>query len=394
LSAEVLLGFVGDLRVDRDDNRDVFARVAEILRTPDIVFGNLECAYTDDPRPLSGAPAVISSPARNLDAYFGQGFSVMSLANNHILDVGAEAMLETRRRLRANGIRTCGVGESLADARAPVIIERNGVRIAFLAYASVFPVGHEAGTDRPGLVPVRAYSYWREPYAAYHAPGMLPMVATVPDQSDLAGLAEDIERARQCADVVVTSFHWGDQTSPFHLTDHETRTARYCIDHGAHLVVGHHHHEIRGMEWYKGRPILYGLGHFVFDLRWEWSAEAARSFSESQIGRHYRRIQYAAGPQQDWPLLPFPEASRMTLVAWAAARKQGISAIGFLPCMLRPDGSVQPFACDSSEGQEVVDYFRRCNETQGLNGRAVASSVTLGGLQTLAVVPSIRADWQ
>jgi poly-gamma-glutamate capsule biosynthesis protein CapA/YwtB (metallophosphatase superfamily) len=386
--SRVLMGFVGDVRVDRDDPRDVFSSVAEVLKAPDILFANLECAYTDDPRPLSGAPAVISSPARSLDAYFGHGFDVMSLANNHILDVGPDAMLETRQRLRANGIETCGAGESLHDAREPAIVERNGLKIAYLAYASIFPMGHEAGAAKPGLVPMRAYSYWREPYAAYHAPGMLPMVATVPDASDLTRLAEDIERARERADLVVTSFHWGDQTCSFHLTDHETRTARYCIDQGAHLVVGHHHHEIRGMEWYKGRPILYGLGHFVFDLRWEWSEEAARNFSESEVGRHYRRIQYTAGPRQGWPLLPFPEASRMTVVAWASAGKEGISDIGFLPCGLRADGSVQPFFWDSSEGRQVVDFVRRCNETQGLNGRLVASSVELGGLKTLGVVPS------
>ena len=388
LTDPLLLGFVGDLRVDRGDPRGIFASVSEVLKTPDILFGNLECAYTDEPRPVPGAPAVISSPARNLDAYFGQGFHVMSLANNHILDVGAEAMLETQRGMRANGIETCGAGESLADARKPAIIERGGLKVAYLGYASIFPIGHEAGATKPGLVPMRAYNFWREPYAAYHAPGMLPMVATVTDELDLARLAEDIERARECADLVVTSFHWGDQTCSFHLTDHETRTARYCIDRGAHLVVGHHHHEIRGMEWYRGRPILYGLGHFVFDLHWEWSETAVQSFSESPIGRHYRRLGYAAGPRQGWPLLPFPEASRMTLVAWATATREGISNIGFLPCRLRSDGSVQPLACDSSEAQEVIEFLRRCNETQELSGKLVASRVQLGGLTTMGVIPS------
>src|SRR5207244_1166869 len=144
------------------------------------------------------------------------------------------------------------------------------LRIAFLAYASVFPIGFQARAHTPGLAPMRAYNAWREQFPTYYYPGIAPVITTVPDQGDLARLDEDIQCARERADVVVASFHWGDYSCPFRLTDHETRTARHCIDHGAHMVVGHHHHALRGMEWYQGRPILYGLGHFVFDFRLKW----------------------------------------------------------------------------------------------------------------------------
>jgi poly-gamma-glutamate synthesis protein (capsule biosynthesis protein) len=379
---------VGDVLVNRHIPHEVFREVREILQAPQILFANLEAAYTDFPRPAPGAPAVVSAPASNLDVFSDVGFNVMSLANNHILDVGAAAMLETRARLRARGVQTCGAGESLADAHRPAILEAGGLRIAFLAYASIFPVGHEAQADKPGLASLRAYNKWWGPYPNYHAPGMLPLVATTPDPEDLERLADDIRFAREQADLVVTSFHWGDQTCPFHLTDHETRTARFCVDHGVQMVIGHHHHALRGIEWYKGKPILYGLGHFAFDFPMEWSEPLAAQFSSSEIGRHYRRIQYGAGPRRGWPLLPFPEDARMTMVCWASANKGGVSAISVIPCRLDASGVIHPVRLDSPEGREFLAYLHQCNETQDLHSSIVSEgSPAVAGFATLRVVP-------
>jgi hypothetical protein len=350
--SKVLLGFVGDVLVHREDPPEVFREVREILKVPDILFANLESACTDDPQPLSGAPSVVSAPAHNLDVYAPVGFKVMSLANNAIMEAG-------------------------------------GLRVAFLAYACMFPIGHEARSNAPGLAPMRAYNYYREPFQAYHQPGTCPIVTTVPDLSDLEYLTEDIHRARARADIVITSFHWGDQTTFFHLTDHETRTARHCIDEGAHMVVGHHHHALRGMEWYKGKPILYGLNHFVFDLRWDWSEEGVKRFRESEIARYYKRMGYQAGPREGWPLLPFPEEARLTVLAWATADTDGISDIGFLPCRLSADGLVHPLRRGSPAGDEVVRYLQKCNETQNLKGSIVsAGALRIGEFDTLRVIPN------
>src|SRR5919197_5108966 len=101
------MGFVGDVLVNRDNPADPFREVRGILRAPEILFGNLEGAYTDHPHPAPGLSALISGCARNLDVYPDVGFGAMSLANNHILDVGCEAMLENRSRLLAQGIQPC-----------------------------------------------------------------------------------------------------------------------------------------------------------------------------------------------------------------------------------------------------------------------------------------------
>jgi poly-gamma-glutamate synthesis protein (capsule biosynthesis protein) len=385
--ANVLMGFVGDLLINRDNPSEVFRHVRPVLEAPDLLFGNLEGAYTDHPHPAPGLSAMISGRARNLDVYSEMGFDVMSLANNHILDVGSEAMLENRARLRAQGVATCGAGESIADARAPAILEAQGLTIAILGYATIFPWGFEAYQNIPGLVPVRAYDVWRPPMPRIHMPGALPISSTLPDQTDLAHLVEDIRRARERADLVITTFHWGDQTRPFHLTDHEIRTARYCIDNGADMVVGHHHHAIRGMEWYRGKPIMYGLGHFIFDFVLGMTTEELQKFLLELSPDGFWNTSYVVAPREGWPWLPMHEDTRMTMLAWASADRDGVSDIGFLPCKLCPDGSVRPLELGTPESDELLRYFEKCNTTQRLNGRAVAeSSRALAGFQTVRVV--------
>ena len=379
----VLLGFVGDVLVHREHPKEVFSDVRDVLKVPQILFANLEGAYTDHPHPPPGTPTVVGPPAHNLDVFAEVGFRVVSLANNHILDAGREAMLETRARLRARGVETCGAGDCLADAREPAIVEADGLRVAFLAYASMFPMGYEARSNAPGLAPVRAYNIWRELSPGVYRPGVQPFVTTVQDEADQANLAQDIRRARDSSDLVVASFHWGDYLRPFHLTDHERRTARYCIDQGVDIVVGHHHHALRGMEWYQGKPIMYGLGHFVFDLRFEPNEEIKQRISELNPSD----LSYLAAPREGWPLLPFHEDTRMTLMAWVTATRKGIADMGFLPCRLTPDGLVHPLRVGSPEGNQVVDYMDKCHKTQGLKSRMVSEkAIQLAGFETLRVI--------
>jgi len=373
--SELLIGMVGDLLINRDEPDEVFAATGDLLRAPDVLFGNLEGAYTDAPSCAPGTTAVISGKARNLDAYARAGFNVVSLANNHILDVGSEAMLENRRRLNAQGVATCGAGENLAAARAPAIVEAKDLRIAVLGYASIFPFGYEAYEHIPGLAPIRAYDLWRPAIANIHQPGAAPAASTVPDDGDMARLTEDLHKARGDCDLLIATFHWGIQGRPYHLTDHERRTARFAIDNGADMVVGHHHHTIRGMEWYKGKPILYGLGHFIFDFVLDVTKEEyERQLKEFGADSAWESP-YVTGPRDGWPYLPMHADMRMSMLAWAQASREGVHAIGFLPCRLAPDGVVHPLAPGSDEWDELKAYFDTANASQRLNGRAVHDPV-------------------
>lgn len=230
---------------------------------------------------------------------------------------------------------------------------------------------------------MRAHNVFMNGYDNYHAPGCEPRVKTVPYEEDVANLREDIANARQQADFVIASFRWGDFMKPFHLTDHEIRTARFYIDEGADLVAGHHH-VLRGMEWYEGKPILYGLGHFAFDLRMEIPPDLLKMVGGSGEDPDF----YGVAPREGWTLLPLYAESRMTLMAWANVKDGGIAGIGFVPCMLRPDGLVYPVYPDSPEGKAVVAYVKKGCDSQNLNTRVVPAEIELGGCPGMQVVPA------
>jgi poly-gamma-glutamate synthesis protein (capsule biosynthesis protein) len=381
-NAEMLLGFVGDVMVDRDDPDDVFSEVRDLLKGPDILFANLESPYSENPGMAVTAGVILAPMPHNMDAFAKAGFHVMSAANNHIVDAGHATLLEVLARLKSQGIATCGAGANLEEAHHPAVLERGGQKVGFLAYASVFPHGYQARSTVPGLAPLRAYNHFHEMDAEFYAPGALPRVETLPDPDDHKRLTEDIEALRSRVDLVVTSFHWGDFFRPYVVTDHERRAARLSIDHGASLVLGHHHHTLRGIEWYKNRPIFYGLGHFVFDFRLTMTAELETYFSQLEPDSH------AVAPRPGWPLLPLHPDSQMTLLGWARMQHGAIVDVGFVPCRLRPDGRIAAVAPDSSEGREVINYVDLCNRSQKLNGKIVSEGApVIGSCKSVRVVP-------
>ncbi len=380
---DALLGFVGDLLVDREWPAGAFMPVLEMIGEPDLLFGNLEGPYSDNPQTVPNSPIQLAPAAYNLDVFKQVGFDVLSLANNHIVDAGHEALLDTLERLREQGVATCGAGRDLDEARKPAIVEANGMKIAYLAYASVMPIGYQARPGVPGLAPLRAYNHYYE-YDGYYLPGAQPRITTIPEPGDHENLKADIAAAKELADLVVTSFHWGDFMRPFHLTDHEVRTARLCIDEGADIVAGHHQHILRGMEWYRGKPIFYGLGHFVFDIRLEKSPNLLASMTELDDSSDF----YGVAPRKGWPLMPLHREARMTAMAWVNVANSGIAEFGFVPCRLNPEGVVRAVDPDSDQGREIIAYVDKGCTSQNINGRVDTSSfVNIGGQRGVRIIP-------
>jgi hypothetical protein len=232
---------IGD-RIVSDGPEVVFAGVQPALDVADIFVANLECVISDQ-----GTPALKSfafqAPPEAAAALSAGGVDLVALANNHSLDYGVEALADMLPRLRALGIETVGAGADGEAARAPVILERNGLRVAFLGYVDVPIEGRtgfdtrswEAGPDQPGLA-------WADP----------------------AQMQFDIASARLKADVVVVVMHFGLEGRR-DVTDEQQALARGAIDAGAALVLGAHAHVLQPVEAYNDGLIVYGLGNFVFD---------------------------------------------------------------------------------------------------------------------------------
>ena len=157
------------------------------------------------------------------------GFDVVSVASNHAMDWGADAMLDTIGVLRDKGIQTIGAGRNLEDARQPAIIERNKVRVAFLAYCSVLNEGYAAAPSTPGVAPLRARTHY-EP-VDYQA-GVPPRVVTVPYEEDLRAMVDDITAAKKSAHIVVLSLHWGVHFVPRVIADYQRIAADAAVNAG------------------------------------------------------------------------------------------------------------------------------------------------------------------
>jgi len=239
---EVTISAVGDIMLsgsarpvlEQHGYAHAFAATRTLLAGSDIVVGNLEAPITNAGNEFTGKRFRFRAPLAVAPALRQAGFSVLTLANNHILDFGAAGLADTLGSLKGSSIRFCGAGSSLEQARAPAIIETQGKRIAFLAYSLTYPAEFFAGPKRAGT-----------------APGYTPLVTA------------DVRAARKIADYVVVSFHWGRELAG-RPQPYQTRIAHQAIDAGADLILGHHPHVLQGIERYRDGVIFYSLGNFAF----------------------------------------------------------------------------------------------------------------------------------
>jgi poly-gamma-glutamate synthesis protein (capsule biosynthesis protein) len=167
------------------------------------------------------------------------------------------------------GVIYGGGGRNLTEARKPAIIERNGVRVAFVCRVSVCPPDAGATAERAGLALFRVSTAYEPRPRLFEVPGTAPIIHTIPNGADKELLVEDIKAAREQADVVIVSWHWG--VSPASggtgaLVGYQTEMGHYAIDNGADMVIGHHPHMLQPIEVYKGRVIAYSLGNYCHDM--------------------------------------------------------------------------------------------------------------------------------
>lgn len=237
---------IGKLAANKADDTFPFVTTAEVLRSADIAFANLESPISS--RGIqSGNKYSFRADPQTVDGLVAAGFDVVSVANNHIWDYSEDAFSDTLSVLKKNGIMPVGGGETHSEAHAPKIITVGKTRVAFLAYTNLVPA-------------------WLDEEAA------APAVARYDDDI----LKADITHASELADVVIVSFHWGEEYETKHNTAQE-RVARLAIDVGADLVVGHHPHVVQEVEEYGGGYIAYSLGNFVFDQN--FSEDTARGLA-------------------------------------------------------------------------------------------------------------------
>lgn len=240
---EVSISFLGDIMMDRGvkssvyknyggDFNSLFKNLGE-LKKDDITFANLEGPVSDVGNNV-GSKYSFRMEEKVLEALKEASFDIFSFANNHVGDWNVAAFKDTLGNLTARQIPFVGAGENTADASEVKIIEKNGVRVGFLGFTDVGPNWMQAGADKSGI-----------------------LLASDPNR------LEYIKNAKAKSDVLVVSYHWGDEYKPFNAR--QKLLAESSIDAGANIIVGHHPHVMQDTVKYKDGLIIYSLGNAIFD---------------------------------------------------------------------------------------------------------------------------------
>ncbi len=231
---DVNLGDAPGAAIAAQGPRYPWASAGRALRRADIAFANLESAISERGTPFPkqynfrGTPAALEGLRRHA------GIDVLNLANNHVGDFGPHALLDTLRGVERLGMRAVGAGPGLDRALRPQVVERLGLRVAFVGFSNILPVEFAAGPGRPGVA-------WATPEAVGRA----------------------VSAARQGADVVVATFHWGIEKAPYETAE-QAELARVAADAGAQLVIGAHPHVLQPLRRTGAALVAYSLGNFVF----------------------------------------------------------------------------------------------------------------------------------
>jgi poly-gamma-glutamate synthesis protein (capsule biosynthesis protein) len=236
--------FTGDIMLTRtigsimerrnNDYHYPFQKIDGFLKGADIVCGNLEGPISNRGTKGGGKYSFRDDPGV-VTGLKNAGFTILTIANNHIWDYGRDAFIDTLANLKSAGIAPLGGGTNFNETHRGVLKNIKGTRVIFLGYTDLLPRSTGVSEDSAGI------SYL-----------------------DIEQVKRDIKIAKDKADIVIVSFHWGReyQTKP---SGRQEQIARAAINAGASLVIGHHPHVIQPVEEYGGGYIAYSLGNFIFD---------------------------------------------------------------------------------------------------------------------------------
>jgi poly-gamma-glutamate synthesis protein (capsule biosynthesis protein) len=279
LSNLLSVAFVGDIAFVSDDAKyintctDDYAAITDA----DILVGNMEFPFTLLREKASAhSHEKYIAPSEAINTLEKVNFSAMSIANNHIYDWGLEGIESTVGQLAVIRVATFGAGRNEVEASKPFFVERQGVRLAFLAFCKEGQ--WSAGARKPGAAVLR-----------------------------LQDVIERIHAVRKEVHHVIAVFHWGVEFSEYpHPSD--IAMAHRVIEAGASCIIGHHPHVVQGMEVYRGKPIFYSLGSFIYDPFCE------RVFVSNKLEERLTSIGVKLEFQHDsvarWTIYPFAKEKR------------------------------------------------------------------------------------
>jgi len=346
--------FTGDLVLDEPDPDHWLSGIACALRAAHVAVGHLEVPHSRRGVELKGdVPAPGADPA-HLAALKRAGFTAVTLAGNHISDLGGAGIADTRAELERLGIRFTGAGANLPEAAAPAVIEAAGRSIALLSFNCVGPEAAWATADRAGCAYVRIETADGSPIAP-----SAPLERVNADS--LADMQRAIVAARAHNDVVIVALHKGIVHTPARLAPYERPLAHAAIDAGADIVLGHHAHIVRGIERYRGKPIFHGLGNGCVVTR---ALSPNQSHPERAAWARRRRELFGFEPDPAYELAPFHLEAVNAMLGRVRLHADGTLQSGFTPVFVEAPG--RPTLAHGPLADRVVAYVERITRDAGM----------------------------
>ena len=268
---------------------------------------------------------------------------VVSLASNHAMDFGWDALEDTIALFTSYGMQVVGAASNEADARKPVILEKDGVRTAILAYCSVIREGQAAVGDHPGVTPMRART-WYEPID--FQPGCPPLIMSEALPRDVAAMEDDIREAKKIAHAVVVCLHWGIRYIPKVLATYQEPVAHAAIEAGADVIIGHHPHQIKAVEVYKGKPIFYSIGNFM---------TTGNQGHDKTSHAEWNLFWYERDPTSNYG---FPDHCRELVLPKLTITKSGITRVALSPAMINKQAQPIPVAPGEPDFDKVLQKLQ------------------------------------
>lgn len=337
---------VGDIILGADAE-PYFDSVRPILHSADVVLGQLEVPYTIRDRHAVELQRV----PENLRPLISAGFDAVTLASNHFSDAGEAGIEDTLAWLEENKIAYTGGGMNIAQARKPILLERGGTRYGILNYNCVGPKESWATPEKPGSAYVHVITHYELDHAT---PGGPPNIYTWVEAKSQRVMQDDIQRLRPSCDLLVVAFHKGIAHTPAKLAEYEHHVSYAAIDAGADLILGHHAHILKGIEFYKGKAIFHGLGNFAC-----WLPLLAPKADQDALSWARRRKElFGFEPDPEYPTYPFHPDARYTMIAKVTVENKKIAKVSYIPLIVDKLGHPQVVPNDA-RGEEVFSYMDR-----------------------------------
>lgn len=239
---------VGDMMLGRsitnkgskNNYKNMFSGVSDLWKDSDYVAGNLECVLLDNASDYekNDKEIHINAETKTANVLKENGFTLVSLANNHLADFKAKGVVNTLDTLDKVGLKHVGAGRNLTEAAEYDIQEINGVKIATIAVSDIIPKDFAARDSKAGILTTKTLKYYQA-----------------------------VKDASEKADLVIANIHWGVEYGMTE-TEAQQQLARNLINWGVDVVIGSHPHVLQPVEKYGDGIIFYSMGNFVFDQGW------------------------------------------------------------------------------------------------------------------------------